>query len=27
VISVAPDDMFEVIVNQYQEAKQKGKAD
>ncbi|MCF2141121.1 MAG: DUF58 domain-containing protein [Candidatus Lokiarchaeota archaeon] len=27
VISVAPDDMFDVIVNQYQNAKQKGKAD
>lgn len=27
VISVAPDDMFEVIVNEYQNAKQKGKAD
>ena len=27
VISVAPDDMFEVILNQYQTAKQKGRAD
>ena len=27
VISVAPDDMFDVIMNQYQEAKRVGKAD
>ena len=27
IISVAPDDMFDVIVNEYQESKRVGKAD